>query len=148
MAANDFLFEETVLIADGTAVTGQTMCGERIDETCRQTSETAVTETGVGFLLVDVVEIEVEVFQDFAEGLVDSEVDEVGFEQASHQKFNREIVDLLLLTIHVGAICLDPVLADDLFGDGGDGLVDFVHRQFVNVASEHDVRRADEPRLE
>ena len=68
LTLNDFLFEETVLITDGAAVTGQTVSRERIDKARRQTTETAVAETCVGFFLINVVEVQVEVFEDFAEG--------------------------------------------------------------------------------
>ena len=94
-------------------------------------------------ILDRVREVEIEILEDFRHRLFDAEVDQIRFQKAPHQKFDRKVVDLLLLALHVRAIGLDPVFGDNLLGDGCDCFINFVHGELVNVTPEHDMSRID-----
>ena len=120
------------------------MCCHRIDEAGGKTAETAIAEAGVRLFLIRICEVDAKAVEDVLHGILDAKIDEVRLQQASEQKLDGEVIDLLFLTLHVGAVRLDPVLRDELLRRRSDCLVDLVLRELMNLAAPHDMGGVDE----
>ena len=148
IAADNLLLEEPVLIADRAAMPRETMRRQRVNEARRKATEAAVAETCVRLCLVRIREVQLEVPEDFLQSLLNAEVDKVGFQEATEQELNGEVVDLLLLALAILLVRLDPVIRDGLLGGCCDCLVDLNLRQFLYLASKHHMRGCDKTALE
>ena len=148
VAADDFLLEQPILIANRAAVSREAVCRQRVDEACRETTETAVAEPRVRLCLVGIREVQLEILQDILQRLLDAEIDEVGFQQATEQELDGEVVDLLLLALPVLLVRLDPIIRDGLLGSRRDRLVDFDLRQFLYLAAKHNMCSRDKAALQ
>ena len=144
VAVDNLLLEQTVLVADAAAVTRQTMRCHRVDEAGSETAEAAVAEARIRLFLIRIRQIDAEAVEDVLHSILDAEVDEVRLQQASEQELDGEVIDLLFLALHVGAVRLDPVLRDELLRRRSDRLVDLILRQLVNLAAPHDMGGVDE----
>ena len=143
VALDDLLLEQAVLVADAAAVTRQAVCCHRVDEAGSESAEAAVAKTCIRLFLERLDEAEVEVLEDFLDGLLDAEIDEVRLEQAAEQEFDREIIDLLFLTLSIRLIRLDPVVGDELLRRCGYRLVNLILREVLDLAAIHQMRRID-----
>lgn len=143
VALDDLLLEQAVLVADAAAVTRQAVCCHRVDEAGSESAEAAVAKTCIRLFLERLDEAEVEVLEDFLDGLLDAEIDEVRLEQAAEQEFDREIIDLLFLTLCIRLIRLDPVVGDELLRRCGYRLVNLILREVLDLAAIHQMRRID-----
>ena len=88
VALDDFLLEQAILVADAAAVARQAVCRHRVDEAGSESAEAAVAKTSIRLFLERLDEAEIEVLEDFLDGLLDAEIDEVRLEQAAEQKFD------------------------------------------------------------
>ena len=148
VAADDFLLEQPILIANRAAMSREAVCRERVDEARRETTETAVAEPRVRLCLVGIREVQLEVLQDILQRLLDAQIDEVGFQQATEQELDGEVVDLLLPALPVLLVRLDPIIRDGLLGSRRDRLVDFDLRQFLYLAAKHNMCSRDKAALQ
>ena len=145
---DDLLLEQAVLITDAAAMARQAMRRHGVDEAGCETAEAAVAEAGIRLLLERIRQGEVEVLQYLLHGLLDTEIHEVALEQTAHEELDGEVVDLLLLTLRIGIVRLDPVIGDELLRHRRNGLIDLIRRQLVHLAAPHDMCRLDELVLE
>ncbi len=109
-AVADDLLEDAELVADPVAVAGQAQRRHRLEEARREAPEAAVAEAGVGLLLDQVVEVDVELGEHGAVLLEDVERLEVGGERAAEEELGREVVGPLDVLLVVGALRLRPAL--------------------------------------
>ena len=93
VAVAEFLLEEAVLVMDAVADGGQIKGGEGIEETGGEASETAVAEGHVVFLIARFFERMAEIFESFADLVVDAGGDHVVGEEAAHEELHGHVVD-------------------------------------------------------
>ena len=148
IAADDLLFKETILIANGAAMSRQTVCSERVDKAGSETTETAVAEPRIRLFLVGVRELQIELLQNLLHRLLNAEVDEIGAQEPTEQKLNGKIVDLLDALLRVLPIRLDPVVRNGLLRRRRNRLVDFGFGQLVETPPKENVRRCDKAALQ
>ena len=148
VALDDLLLEQAVLVADAAAVARQAVCCHRVDEAGGKAAEAAVAEACVWLFIERLDETEVEVLQDFLDGLFDAEIDEIRLEQAAEQEFDGEIVDLLLLALCIRLICLDPVVGDELLCGSSHRLVNLILREVLDLTAIHQMCRADKTKFQ
>ena len=79
VAIDDFLLEQTVLITDGAAMPRQMMRRHGIDKAGSKTAQTAVAEARIGFFLVNLVQIQLEVAQGFPNRFLNAQINQIGF---------------------------------------------------------------------
>ena len=85
---DDLLLEQAVLIADAATVARQAVCRHRVDEAGSESAKAAVAKACIRLFLKRLDEAEVKVLEDFLDGLLDAEIDEVRLEQAAEQEFD------------------------------------------------------------
>ena len=80
-------------------VTGQVQRGQRVKEAGGQTAQTAVAQTCVRFQLKQVAGLEAQVAQSLLQFGQHAQIVSVFHQAPAHEKFQREIVDLLFLLL-------------------------------------------------
>ena len=95
LSLNDFLLENAQFVTDGITRCGNVQCGHGIQITRRKTSQTAVTQSRVGFQFKNVVGTEAQIFQSFLELRQNLQIIGVFHQTAPDKKFKREIMNLL-----------------------------------------------------
>ena len=118
-----------------------------IDEAGCETAEAAVAEACIRLLVERVRKGQVKVTESFLDDLIDAEVHEVALEQAAHEELDGEIVGLLLLTLRISFVRLDPVIRDEGLRYSSDRLINLVRGQLVDLTAPHDVCSLDETGL-
>ena len=96
-AVHYILVEKAVTVADSVSVAVVSEGRERIDEAGGEPSETAVSETGIRLLLIELVEVLAHILKSGADYIGDAEIHQIVFEQPADKKLHREIIDLLCL---------------------------------------------------
>ena len=109
VAVLDDLLEDAVVVADAVAERRKLQRGHGVQETGRETSETAVAEAGVDFLVADFVDVEPEFRHRFGGFLFHAQVDHGVAERASDQELKRDVVDDAGLLFFVFVAGGDPV---------------------------------------
>ncbi len=94
-AVNYFLFEDTVLIAYGIACCGIIAGCQTVHIASRQSAQTAVAETRVGFLLINSVQLYAHIPESLLSLVLHTQIVEAGLERAPHKELHRQVVYLL-----------------------------------------------------
>src|SRR5262245_47792018 len=84
-AAHDVLPEDAVVVANAVAHARDAERRHRIEKAGGETSETAVAEPRVGFLLEHGIEVDAETLQCFGHFFADTEIDETVFGESPEQ---------------------------------------------------------------
>ena len=143
LVLENFLFEKTYAVAKTVTVTRDTERCERIKEARRKTTETAVAETCFGVFVQKFFEIDTEIGKTFFTYFADTEIEEIGRHQASHQKFDREVVDLFSVFFFICDIRFEPVTADMVADNTDECLVFFVFTCRFDIACAHRLQFID-----
>jgi len=125
-AIREGLVEQAEVVTQAHAVAGQVEGGQRIQEAGGQAAQTAVAQAGIGFLIVNGIDLDVGIRQHALGHFVQPQVEQAGTQAAAHQEFHAEVVDLLFaLAQHFG---LELLLAvrHDLAGDRSQAAIDLV----------------------
>ena len=91
-AIDDLLLEDTVVVSDSVAPSWQLKGGHRVEEAGSESTETSISEGGIGLLLVDLLEVVADVHESFLVLLLHVDVDEHVLHHAAHQELKREVV--------------------------------------------------------
>ena len=127
-AVDDLLLEDAVLIQNGVAGAGDAVGGHAVEVARRQTAQAAVAQAGVGFLVVDGVDLDAGVGQHALGHVVEAEVEQAGAQAAAHQELHAEVVDLLFPLAQDFGLELFLPVRHELAGDGRQAAVDLVGR--------------------
>ena len=92
-AVFDVLTEHAVFVADAVTHRRDAQGGEAVHKTGGQSSQAAVTQTGVAFFGDDVVQILAEFGERFAQGVVNVFGDKRVRQRPSHEEFHRQVID-------------------------------------------------------
>ena len=122
-AVHQLLAEDTVFIAQGVADRRIALRGQTVEEARGQTAQTAVAETGVRLLLIEIVQLDAHLRESLAEIGFQPEVEQVIFERTAHQKLHAEIIDLLGVGFFRIHLRLRAALAEQIGDDQRDSLV-------------------------
>src|SRR5208337_1705318 len=95
VAAPNLLPEESVIVVDSIRVAGQIERRHRIEVARREPAQAAVTERRVGLFIEQYLQVDSVFGQKVAAGVDNAEVEEVVFQRAPDQKFERQVVELL-----------------------------------------------------
>ena len=87
-AVHYILVEKSVTVADTVSVSGIAEGRERINEAGGKPSEAAVSEAGVRFLLIELVQILAQILESGADHIGYTEVHQIVFEQPSDKKLH------------------------------------------------------------
>ncbi len=99
----EFLLENAVLVLDAVTERRHAQRGERIDETCGQTSQTAVAQSGLVFGIHHVLHVESEGFHGLVELFGQSGVEQCVAQLLAHEEFRRQVADGLGVAVdHIG----------------------------------------------
>ena len=96
---HDLLLENTQLIADGVAGSWDVQRGHGVQIAGGQAAQTAVAQTCVRFQLKQVAGLEAQVAQSLLQFGQHAQIVSVFHQAPAHEKFQREIVDLLFLLL-------------------------------------------------
>ena len=124
----DFLFKNTIVVADTAAISRQLQCGQGIQETCSQTPQTAVTQTRIGFRVLYHIVINAKFFQNFSDLIIHFQIDQAVAEKASHQKFHGQVVNHLHVFFVIFIVCFHPFVGDNVANCKHGSLVNFLGR--------------------
>ena len=111
---HDGLLEHAVLVAQAIASSGELHGGHRIEETCRQPAEAAVTQARIGFLLEQLQPVDVFILNHLLRDRIEHEVGNVVGQRTANEKLEREVVDALGILLFVGSLGLHPALREDI----------------------------------
>jgi hypothetical protein len=109
-AVDDFLLEDSELVADAVPQRGHFERRERIDEAGRETAEATVAEARLIFRRQQLLEVEAEFRHGRPRVVVDAEVDEVVAEMRPHQELGGEVADRSRALLGVGGGGRNPAL--------------------------------------
>ena len=129
-AVLDLLLEDTVFIADRIAHCGISVCCGAVEIAGGKTSETAVSETCVGFVFIDMIEVHIPVLQKLFDHIIYLEIEKARFERAPHEEFHRDIIYLLFALGMRLVSEFSPSFAEYLDNNGRQCLVYLVIRCF------------------
>ena len=137
IAVPDLLLEHAVLVADARAVCRVIQGSKRIQKACCQSSETAVSERRIGFLVLDRVEFESELLECLFDRLIRHQVDGVIAEGTAHKEFHGEIDKFLGILVVKRLLSTHPAV-DDLVLEGQSGSLEhLLLRCFLHSAAVH-----------
>jgi len=104
-AVLDALEEDAELVADAVAVGRKAQRGHGIDEAGREPPQAAVPQPRIPLLAEHLLQVEIQPIDRLLGGVVESQVEEIGLEQFSHQEFQRQVIappDVLVVVILLG----------------------------------------------
>ena len=110
VTVSDFLFEHAVTITNAAAVRRISERRQRVEETCRQSAETAVSERGIRFLVLYYIDVNAQFFQCIFKNFICSEVNHIVAESTSHQKFHRQIINHLRVLLIIFLLACQPLV--------------------------------------
>ena len=137
IAVYDLLLEHTVMITDAAAVGGIVESRQRIQEACCQSAQTAVTQSRVGLLVLNGVDLEAQLLEGFLDGFIGHQVDGVIAECAAHQEFHGQIDQGLGILLFKCLLCLHPAVNDLILQGQGGRLEDLLVGGFFHCAAIH-----------
>ena len=137
IAVSDLLLEHTVLVADTCAVCGIVQSCKGIQEACRKSSKTAITESRVGLLVFDGVKLEAELFERLLDGLISHQVDGVIAESAAHEELHGQVNDLLGILFVEDLLGPHPAVDDLVLQSHSGSLEDLLVCRFLHGAAVH-----------
>ena len=114
-SVHDLLLEHAVVVADSAAVGSIVQSREGIQEAGCETSETAVSEGCVRFLILDGVHLETKFLERIGNRLIGHQVDRVISESASHQELHRKINQFFGILIIKSLLRAHPAVNDLVF---------------------------------
>ena len=88
------LAEQTKMVIQADAVAGKSQSRHRVQETCRQTSQSAVSKRRLQFHLLDLCQISSMLFQRFLHLVVQPKIDQIVGQQLSDQELCGNVVQL------------------------------------------------------
>ena len=121
-AVLDGLLEHAVLISQAVADGRELHGGHRVQEACCQTSEPAVTQAGIGFLLEHSEPIEFLVFDGLLRERIEQKVRHIVGERPADEKLHREIVDAVSVLLFVASFSQYPSLRQNIAHRSGRAL--------------------------
>ena len=136
-AVFNFLLEHSVMVADTAAVSGVVQSGEGIQEAGSKTSEAAVSECRVRFLILDRIQFEAKLFECLSDGLISHEVDRVIAERAAHQKLHGQVDKPLGILVIKSLLRAHPAVDDLIFESQSGCLEHLLLRGFLHCAAVH-----------
>ncbi len=83
-AVDDLLLEHTVMITDTAAISRIAKGSQRIQKTCRQTSQAAVAQRRIRLLVFDYVQIQTDLFQSFFYFIIKSQINQIIAKGTAH----------------------------------------------------------------
>ena len=119
------LLEDAVFVAQAVAHGRDLHRRHRVEKASRQTPQTAITQTRVGFLLEQLEPIEVLLLDGFFRDRIEEKVRDIVGQRAADEKLHREIVDALGVLALVGLFGVYPTLRQDIPHGAGKGLETF-----------------------
>lgn len=135
-AIDNRLAEQAVLVTNTVAMAGDAQRGHALHEARRQTAETTVTQGRVGLQQADALKVHAQFRQRFASGVQQAEVAQAVVEQATNQKFQREVIDALLaLAVDLPRV-VHPVFDHVVAGGKGYGFEPIVIKRMIGVLAD------------
>ena len=114
IAVFDTLFENAVVVADTAAICRQRQCRQGFQEAGSQTAQTTVPQTGVGFCVFYHVIIDAQLFKYCFYIIEHFQIDESIAEEATHQKFHRQVINYFYVFFIIFIMGLHPFISDDI----------------------------------
>jgi hypothetical protein len=93
----------------------------RIEKTGGQTPEAAIAQARVGFLLQQIVPIELLFLNELFGDVVKQKVRDIVSQRTTDEKFHREIVNTLRVLAFIGVLRMNPSLRKDITHGMSDG---------------------------
>ncbi len=116
-AVEDLLLEQSVFVIDAVTEAGHAEGGQRFQEAGRQTPQAAVAQAGIVLAVEHFVEADAEAGQHLAAHVLHAQVRQVIAQRPAHQKFHREVVELLGILVAIAGLGLQHAV-DDAVADG------------------------------
>ena len=95
-SVDDILLEEAIAVTHAVAVASYALVCHGVEEAGCQTAETAISQSGIGLLLLKLRKVDPKVLQALVDHVADPEVQQVVVEKPADEEFDREVVDALL----------------------------------------------------
>ena len=108
----DLLLEHAVVITDSAAVCVITAGRKGLHKTCRKSSETAVSESRIRFLILKCIQIKTELFERIFYALVLPEVQKIVAECTPYQEFHGKVIDDFCAALFETLAGCHPVVND------------------------------------
>ena len=110
----DDLAEDPVVVTDPVTERGQFQRRHGIQETRRQTTQTAVAESGIDFLIPEGGKFDPEFFHRFLGGFAHIQIDQRVPQGPPHQEFQRDVIDGPRLFFVIGVARGEPTFHDQV----------------------------------
>ena len=121
-AVEDLLPEQAVFVVDAVAEARHSERRHGLQKTGRQASQAAVPQAGVDLALHHIVEADTKAGQHLATQLLQAQVGQVVAQQAPHQPFHREVIELLGVLVAIARLGFQHAVNDAVADGEGDRL--------------------------
>ena len=132
----DLLLEDTVFITDGIAGAAHADGRHAVHIAGCQTAQTAVTQTGVGFLFENIGHFIAHILQRLGQCGQNAQIVGVVAQAAAHKKFHAQIVDLSLSVFFNLVLGFNHMLGERVAHDERACLINLFLRGICNLAAE------------
>ena len=124
VAVVNALMEHAIAITNAIACNRQRERRTAIQETGRESTQTAIAKPGVVFALADVFQIQPDAFQRIAGLFLNAEIQQCISQQTAHQEFERQVGDTTAVVGLNSIASLVPALHQAIPGSIHNGLVE------------------------
>ena len=118
----NFLLKHTVAVTNPAAVCTISQSRQRIQETCRKSSQTAVSERRIRLLILDHIQIQSQLLQCLFYFIIFTKIDQIVSKSTPHQELHRHIVNDLRIVLLILFLSCQPVVDDRILHCIGNGL--------------------------
>src|SRR5262249_41951887 len=111
---HDGLLEQAVLVSKAVTHAGELQRRHRVEEAGRQSSQSAVPETRIGFLLQRPEPVDVLLLDRMPHEWIEPQVGHIVGERTANQELHREVVNALRILTRIPLLCRDPASRQDV----------------------------------
>ena len=122
------LLEDAVFVAQPAAHARNAERGHRIEKTRRQPAQSSIAQAGIRLLFDNIERVNSVELAQPAHDRVEPQVDDIVGQRATHEKFEREIINALGVALLVGLLRLEPPLRKHVANRARNGF-EFVPRR-------------------
>ena len=131
IAVPDFLFEHSVAVSDPASISRIAQGCQGIQETSRQTSQSAVAQRRIRFLIFHCIDIDSQLFKSFLHILISLQINQVISQCTAHQKFHGKIIYSFRILLLILLLGIHPIIYDDILDGIGNRLENLLLRSLL-----------------
>ena len=129
----DFLLEHTIAVTDAAAVSRVSKGCQRIQETCSQSSQTAVSKGCIRLLVLHQIQIQSQLVKCLSDCLLCLQVNDIIAKGTTHQKFHGHIIYHFGVLLFVSLLGINPVIHNLILDGKADSLKNLLHVSLLQI---------------